>query len=510
MPNDSTAILSLPYILPAQAQKHITHNEALRLLDILVQLVVLSRQLTSPPISPADGDCYLVPSGALDGFAAHEGQIACWEGTGWAFITPRPGWHAEILDENCRAVFDGVTWVGTEASSLRVAELGVSTDADSLNRLAVSSAASLFTHSGAGHQVKINKATATDTASLLFQTGWSGRAEMGTAGSDNFEIKTSSNGSSFQTSLRALSSSGKVELPLGASLASGNANQPTVSFLNDLDTGIFSPDADQIGLATGGFVRAVLSGAALNLSVPLTGSAVTQSNTDQSAGRLIKVGDFGLGSAITLTSADDLNNLSAAGMYFNPTGGNTPGNNYPISSAGALLNIRRSATNWVQQYVSYAGASLATDLRVFIRSYGGSGWSPWVEQFHQGTIVRPVSQSAGVPTGGVIERGSNANGEYVRFADGTQICTLRTTISLAISTAFLGGFRSAAQTWVFPAAFIGTSLPVITLTPESASAFAGVMTAAPTSATASWAVTSVVSQTAANRMVSMTATGRWF
>lgn len=38
-------------------------------------------------------------------------------------------------------------------------------------------------------------------------------------------------------------------------------------------------------------------------------------------------------------------------------------------------------------------------------------------------LVGTVSQSGGVPTGAIIERGSNANGDYVRFADGTQVCT---------------------------------------------------------------------------------------
>ena len=32
---DETANLKLPYILPSQAQKHVTHNEALALLDRL-------------------------------------------------------------------------------------------------------------------------------------------------------------------------------------------------------------------------------------------------------------------------------------------------------------------------------------------------------------------------------------------------------------------------------------------------------------------------------------------
>ncbi|MBZ9984921.1 hypothetical protein LB521_27695 [Mesorhizobium sp. BR-1-1-8] len=42
--------------------------------------------------------------------------------------------------------------------------------------------------------------------------------------------------------------------------------------------------------------------------------------------------------------------------------------------------------------------------------------------FRQGNILATVAQSAGVPTGGLIEAGSNSNGDYVRFADGTQIC----------------------------------------------------------------------------------------
>ena len=64
MPDTSTHLL-LPYLLAAQAQKHVTHNEALRLLDGLVQLAVLDRHLTAPPASPADGDRYIVASGAV-------------------------------------------------------------------------------------------------------------------------------------------------------------------------------------------------------------------------------------------------------------------------------------------------------------------------------------------------------------------------------------------------------------------------------------------------------------
>jgi hypothetical protein len=72
-------------------------------------------------------------------------------------------------------------------------------------------------------------------------------------------------------------------------------------------------------------------------------------------------------------------------------------------------------------------------------------------------IVGTVSQSGGVPTGAIIERGSNANGEFVKYADGTMICTHG--ISL-LGVAPGGGasttnFASAYQaTWTYPSAFV--------------------------------------------------------
>ena len=59
-----TPLMSLPLLAPAQAQKHVTVNEALRLLDGMVQLSVLDDTRTAPPASPADGDRHLVASGA--------------------------------------------------------------------------------------------------------------------------------------------------------------------------------------------------------------------------------------------------------------------------------------------------------------------------------------------------------------------------------------------------------------------------------------------------------------
>lgn len=69
--------------------------------------------------------------------------------------------------------------------------------------------------------------------------------------------------------------------------------------------------------------------------------------------------------------------------------------------------------------------------------------------FYRGNILGTVSQAGGVPTGAIIQRGSNANGEFVRFADGTQICTISTTASLSAATNAV----QAAYTWTYPASF---------------------------------------------------------
>jgi hypothetical protein len=109
---DTTPNLLLPYILAAQAQKHITHNEALRQLDGLVQLSVLDRDLTTPPGSPAEGDRYIVASGASGDWVGWDGSVAHWTDGAWLRIPPRTGWRAWVEDEEVLLVFDGSDWIG--------------------------------------------------------------------------------------------------------------------------------------------------------------------------------------------------------------------------------------------------------------------------------------------------------------------------------------------------------------------------------------------------------------
>lgn len=280
---DTSYRLGLPFILPGQAQKHVTHNEALTLLDGLVHLVLEDIDMGIPPAAPQEGAVYALAAAPQGDWAGQGGQLAQWQSGGWRFIPPQDGWQGWLRADGSLRVYQAAVWATLDMNNLEGVGIGIT--ADGVNRLAVASEATLLTHAGAGHQVKVNKAAVADTASVLFQTGWAGRAEIGTAGTDDFAIKVSADGSAWTTAV-------------------------------------------QIDTATG--------------------------------------------------------------------------------------------------------------------ALGGAG----VAQL----MVGPVSQSGGTPTGAIIERGTNPDGEYVRFADGTQICACTLTNTAA----------NAAAICTFPAAFVAA--PVVTAT----------------------------------------------
>lgn len=230
---DETTNLLLPYILAAQAQKHVTHNEALRKLDALVQISIVDRDLATPPASPADGARYIVAASPTGAWVGHTGKIAAWQDGAWAFYAPRTGRLAWIEDEASPVAWNGTAWTLVGGGSVNPVPLvGVNATADTTNRLAVSSPASLFNHAGAGHQAKINKNAATDTASILFQTGFSGRAEMGTTGSDDYAFKVSPNGSAWFDAILINRTNGAVTFPntsLGGGISDGDKGDVIVS-----------------------------------------------------------------------------------------------------------------------------------------------------------------------------------------------------------------------------------------------------------------------------------------
>ena len=215
--------LELPYLEPAQAQKHVTHNEALRKLDMLVQLSVQGFDENTPPALPVTGQVFALGAAPTGDWAGQADMLALREDTGWTFAAPQPGWSATLAGSAEQRIWDGAAWRIVAAQSQNLEGLGINTSSDATNRLAVSAPATLLTHDGTDHRVVVNKATAGDTASLLFQSDWTGHAELGLAGSTEFSLKVSSDGSNWTTAVFTDGATGQVEIPVGLNISGHGA-----------------------------------------------------------------------------------------------------------------------------------------------------------------------------------------------------------------------------------------------------------------------------------------------
>lgn len=247
---EHTTNLKLPLLIPNQSGKEITHNEALVVIDNILQNGVISRALNVPPTEPNNNDIYIVGSGAAGLWAGRDNQLAFYD-NGWRFIEPREGFVFWINDEDKLYTYDGSNWIETIASAgggtSNVAELddlndvaitsageydvlqhdgtnftntkslqhlsmvGVNTDANTNNKLSVKSDYVLFDNIGGSSKVKVNKATATNTASYLFQNGYEGRAEFGLIGNDNFTLKVSDDGETWSDAFVVDKGTGNID-----------------------------------------------------------------------------------------------------------------------------------------------------------------------------------------------------------------------------------------------------------------------------------------------------------
>lgn len=118
----------------------------------------------------------------------------------------------------------------------------------------------------------------------------------------------------------------------------------------------------------------------------------------------------------------------------------------PIVPAGTTAQYYRGDKTW--QSMASMPVSAATTAALATKADASATTAAIAARYGKNNILGTVSQSAGVPTGAVIERGSNANGEYVRFADGTQICRA------VFSPMAVAANAATNANWEFPAAFI--------------------------------------------------------
>ena len=247
---ENTGRFDLPLIMPSQAQKHVTHNEALTLLDGLLHLVIKSFGENNPPVSALVDDAFVVglsPAGAWFGEA---GNIAFNTSAGWRFSAPVQGIVALNLVTSRLVIFDQGIWkpLGDAIDISSVPTLGVNTAADTTNRIAVRSNAALLTainasDGGTGDvQLKLNKEAAGDTGSLLYQAGFSGRAEIGLSGDDDLSIKVSPDGSAWTEALRINRTSGAVTLHTNSVANAALANMAAATFKGRTTAGSGAPE----------------------------------------------------------------------------------------------------------------------------------------------------------------------------------------------------------------------------------------------------------------------------
>ena len=422
---DATPNLSLPYIMAAQSQKHVTHNEAIRALDAILQLAVLDRDLTAPPSSPADGARYIVGGSPTGAWSGHAGSIAAYQDGAWMFYAPVEGWIAWIGDEDAAVVWDGSAWSalttggGGGGGSGSYSTLGINATADTTNRLTLAADATLLNHDGDGHRLKINKASASDTASLLYQDAFSGRAELGLAGDDDFHFKVSADGTTWKEAILIDRSTGSVSFPhtsLGGSgreVLAANRTYYVRSDGSDSNTGLLNN-------AGGAFrtpQKAWDATAALDMSI--YGVTISISNEVYTTGVTISALPLG-GAGVTVQGAGSTTAIEIAGGYC-----------FNISAPVKLsLNTLRLKT-------TTAGHSLFVDHAGTVVTLGGNmvwdsaGW-------HQICVLAGKVTSIGCIIKGSAWTHVNCQGPAAYYTSGA------ITITVNNAPNFLFNFASAA------------------------------------------------------------------
>jgi hypothetical protein len=220
----STTHLSLPLIEPAQAQKHVTHNEALFLLDAVTHLAVSYRNATSPPATPIEGQRLLVDDAPTGAFVGAAGKIATFLAGEWTFLTPKAGWRVYVESDAMLLVHDGATWRILDSlirNLSQLATLGVGTTADAATPLAARLNQILVTakpvvDGGSGDvRVYLNKESGARTASHIYETNYSARVEAGIIGDDHYRVKVSADGGTWRDGIIVDATTGGVSFPGG-------------------------------------------------------------------------------------------------------------------------------------------------------------------------------------------------------------------------------------------------------------------------------------------------------
>lgn len=116
MTRDVTGRFNLPMLVPGQAQKEMTHNEALALIDMALHPQVVAVGMNAPPADPMVGECWIVGDSPVDAWEGHAATLAGWTAGGWRFLSGRPGMTVSVANGSTTATFSGGEWRNTATS----------------------------------------------------------------------------------------------------------------------------------------------------------------------------------------------------------------------------------------------------------------------------------------------------------------------------------------------------------------------------------------------------------
>lgn len=262
-----------------------TYHELLRLfrgLDALVQPHVKSAATATPPGSPVEGDCYIIPANPTGAWAGQTGKIARWTarsaagnpvGTpSWEFYTPKKGWLMGVDDTGGHLKHNGTTWYDytddaaaatlaseqAAAASAAAALVSENNAADSETAAAASAAAALVSENNAADSETAAAASQTAAASSQTASAASASAAAASATSAGNSATTATTQATTATTQATTATTKASEASASASAAATSATAAA---------GSATTATTQAGVATTKANEAASSAAALAASL---------------------------------------------------------------------------------------------------------------------------------------------------------------------------------------------------------------------------------------------------
>ena len=130
----------LTNLVDATPQKHVVHNQNMRGLDLISQLLVIRADYTDPPESPGNGDIYIPYATAGGDWTGHENKLAMFYKGEWVIIPPVEGWRAYDQTRDLLIIYNGTNWVSPFHSFLAsgaLKQLGINNTPSASTRLAL-------------------------------------------------------------------------------------------------------------------------------------------------------------------------------------------------------------------------------------------------------------------------------------------------------------------------------------------------------------------------------------